>query len=403
MKHTILSCGIMLTVTALAQNPNPLTLEQALALAHANAPQLQAAKLYSQAAVVAVDAAGRWDNPAVVFEAENVGGDLGLYDDATYTLAINQTFMRGGKQRTERIAAQHAARVVEYGSIEQQLELESDVYLAFAELFAQQEIGKVRAEQLELSRAFAEVARRRLDAGAGSELEVKQAELALDETLLAQTCCFGDLDAARVQLASLLGIPAETLPELAGAYYEVEAAGTNKVDAAHPTLVRLDAKADRVLAEAQRAKAQDVSDFTLGAGYRRNAASDINTFVFSASIPLSFNRRGQIEHAAGLLRVDAVRAQREAVRRRLQLELDRLTALHKGALMEATLTRDHLLPKAEEAYVLSRDGYEVGRYSWLELISAQQHLAEIRIRYIESLLAVHRIEADLVKFKKEIQ
>jgi len=55
----------------------------------------------------------------------------------------------------------------------------------------------------------------------------------------------------------------------------------------------------------------------------------------------------------------------------------------------------------EEAYALSREGYEAGRYSWLELIDARQHLSELRIRHSEAVLGMHRIDADLSKFRKE--
>ena len=59
------------------------------------------------------------------------------------------------------------------------------------------------------------------------------------------------------------------------------------------------------------------------------------------------------------------------------------------------------MPKAEQAYELSRDGYAAGRFSWLELIAAQQNLADIRIRYIESLRAAHLAHAQISKFMKE--
>jgi cobalt-zinc-cadmium efflux system outer membrane protein len=63
--------------------------------------------------------------------------------------------------------------------------------------------------------------------------------------------------------------------------------------------------------------------------------------------------------------------------------------------------RDRLIPKAVKAYDLSRVGYEAGRFSWLELIAAQQHLADIRMGYIEALQEAHLARLDILKFKKE--
>ena len=50
---------------------------------------------------------------------------------------------------------------------------------------------------------------------------------------------------------------------------------------------------------------------------------------------------------------------------------------------------------------MSLQGYETGRFSWVELIAAQQNLAEIKIEYIEYLREAHLISARLSKFLNE--
>ena len=188
---------------------------------------------------------------------------------------------------------------------------------------------------------------------------------------------------------------------MAGPYYELETVEGLTVADSHPELQRLEAQAEKVRAEAQRAKAEDAANISLGAGYRYEAEGDINSLVFTASMPLSFNKRGRAEHAAGLLRADAVLAEGDEVRRKLQQELATGLAIYSGVQVEVDLTKKNLIPKAEQAYALSRDGYNAGRFSWLELISAQQNLADIRIRYIESLRDGHLAHAQLSKFIKE--
>lgn len=403
MKYLAVLTGGMLAVAGFAETQNPLTLDQALALARTHSPALRAAYLEVDATQTAVGAAGLWDNPMLGLEAEGVGGDLDLYQDAEYTIGIKQLFQFGGKLQMERTAAEQAVGVSTASAAESVLQLEIEVRLAFMELLSQQEIGIIRDEQMELARAFVEVATRRRDAGAGSELEKAQAELALEETTLAQTCCFGDVAAAKARLAALLGITPKQVAQLEGRYYEAGIYTDLSVYRSHPTLQRLEAEERRIRAVAARARSQDVSDLTLGAAFKHEAANDVSTFVLSASMPLNFNRRGRAEHAAGLMRADAIQAARAEAQRRLQQELDTLLELHKGAVMEVNLTRDKLMPKAEQAYALSSEGYEAGRFSWLELISAQQRLAEIRIRYIENLLTVHQIEAELMKFRKEVE
>ncbi len=399
MKPLFIVCCGMLAATGFGQVESTLTLEQALVLARKNSPTLRAANLDILAAEASVAAAGLWRNPELKIEAEGIGGDMDPYQEGEYTAGIKQEFLRGGKRSAERLFASKSVGISTHTAEEKRIELFVQVRRAFTELLAQQEIGKVRAEQLELGQAFVEVAKRRLEAGAGSQLDVVQAELALEEIVLAQTCCYGDLAAAKARLSSLLGIPVEQLPVLSGSYYDVESIEGLIVNNTHPTLLRFEAEIDRKMAAAERAKAKDVGNLALGAGYKHEAADDAGSFVFSVSMPLAFARQGRAEQAVNLLRADAIREEQAEARRKLQQELDTFRELHKGAVMEASLTRDKLQPKAEEAYALSREGYEAGRYSWFELIAAQQHLAEVRIRHIESLLAVHLIEAELSRFE----
>lgn len=403
MKYAALLCGALIATAALGQSKTPFTLERALALALHQSPALRAADLNTQAAEKAVDAAGLRSNPELYVEAEGLGGDRDLYRDAEYVVGIQQSIQRGGKRLAERNAALQAIDITAHAGEEKKRELAAAVRRAFAELQAQQEIERVRSEQVELSRAIIETAEKRFEATVASELEVVQAELAYDETVFAQRRSLSDLAAARAQLASLIGVPAQELPEAEGPYYQTQTFEQIRIDDTHPTLRRLDAEEQQILAEAQWAKTQDVSDITLGAGFKHEAESNVNSFVFSASMPLNLSKRGQAEHAVGLLRAEAVRAARAEAYRQLLLELNRMIEQHKSAISEATATQEQLLPKAEKAYILSREGYNAGRYSWLELIEAQQHLAEVRIRQIETLLEVHLLEADLSTFRENIK
>ncbi len=399
-KSIVLLCGLAVAITGFAES-EPLTLEQALELARNNSPELRAAQLYEQSAEKGVAAAGVWINPTLIFEAEGVGGDNDLFSEGEYTVGLKQKFQRGGKRKKERNTALRSVDVAGYALAEKMLGLAEAVREAFVEVVYLQENGQVQTEQEELGRAFVEVAKRRHAAGGGSELEVVQAELELEKILFSQTCCLGELVAAQEKLASLIGIPAKKLPKLTAPYYDLETFESLVLDDSHPTLQRLNAEAEKARAQAQQAHAQDVSDLLLGAGYKYEAAGDINTFVFAASMPISFSKRGRAEQAAGLLRADAVRAERDETHRQLQAELAGAAALYMGARAQAEMGKKNLIPKAEQAYELSRAGYEVGRFSWLELIAAQQHLADLRIGYIEALKEAHLARIEILKLKAE--
>ncbi|WP_372808546.1 TolC family protein [Pontiella sp.] len=397
---TVLWCGCLLAASGFAQSAT-LNLEQALELARQHSPALTAARMHTQAAQKAVSAAGLWQNPILHFEAEGIGGDLDGFSDTEYTLAVAQNFQFGGLRQNERLVAQRAVDVVLRQEAERELALMAEVRSAFLDVVSQQEIGTVRAEQEQLGRAFVEVAKARHRAGNSSELAVVQAELALEEIALSQTCCFGDLEAARIRLASLIGLPEKEMGELIGDFYEFAPIEQQALPESHPALRRLDAEIAMAHAEAARAKSKDAANVMLGAGYRYESAGNAGTFVFEASMPLNFVRGGRAEQAAALTRAEALQSDRAELRRDHQQRLATLIAMYNGSRMEAEMLRDRLMPKAEQTYNLSKDGYDIGRFSWFELITAQQQLAEIKVRYIESLRQVHATRAEITKFMKE--
>lgn len=384
-----------------AELPVGLSLEQVLELARASSAELRAARGYSLAAQKGRDAAGLWKNPSIKFEAEGVGGDNDLYDSGEYTIALVQEIQMGGKRNKAREVALKSVEIVRQELFEIERDLDYVVRNAFLELVVLQETGKVQAELEELGRAFVEVAKRRFEMGAGSELELVQAELALEKIIFSQACCLGELVASQKNLSSLIGVSSEKLPQVIASYYELKPLDNFVMDDSHPTLRRLNTEVEKAQAEAVLAKAQDVSNLLLGAGYKYEATDDVDTFVLSLSMPLGFNKRGRTEHTAGVLRAEATLAELDAGNRRLQAELATAVELYAGAKTQSEMVRDRLIPKAEKAYELSRKGYESGRFSWLELIAAQQRLADIRITYIETLNEAHLEWIKILKLTTE--
>ncbi len=394
IKKTIWTALLGLSLTTQA-----LTLDEALAKALEQSPALRAARAEAQAANEGVGLSTLWQNPELEVEAEGLGGDNNGTDVAEYSAMISQKFPMFGKSGKRRAVAQKVFEASEYAVLEAQLELAVQVRAAFAEALAQQEIAVIRDQQEKLAREFFEVAEKRHEEGGASELEVVQAELTLEEVLMEKQCCFGDLDAAKKLLASLMGVSVDEVGVPEGNFYDLEGLEDVQIDDAHPTLQRLRAQEEMTRAEATVARSRAVPDFSIGAGVKYEAADEAQSFVVAASIPLPFWNRGGAEGAAVLLRADAVSAYREQAQRDLQQQLDRTVQAYRSAGAEAVQYRTRILPKAEQAYALSRKGYDAGRYSWMELLSAQQNLAGTRIRTVEAVLAARKALAELSKFQ----
>lgn len=393
IKTTIWTALLGLSLTAQA-----LTLDEALTRALEQSPALRAVRAEVQAADADIGLSTRWENPELEVEAEGLGGDNTGTDTAEYSAMISQTFPMFGKTDKRRAVAQKFFEASEYAVLEAQRELVAQVRATFAEALAQKETASIRDQQETLAREFVAAAQERHKAGGASELEVVQAELALEEILMEKKCCFGDLDAAKKQLASLIGAGVEEIGVPEGDFYAVATAEMFKVDDTHPVLQQLRAQEEMTRAEAVVAQSAAVPDISIGAGVKYEAADDAQSFVVGASIPLPFWNRGRAEGSAIRLRVEALRAHREQVRRTLQQQLDRVLQVYRSSEEAAVQYQTRILPKAKEAYALSRRGYDAGRYSWMELLAAQQNLADIRIRYIEAVLAAHQASAELSRF-----
>ena len=395
MKHLIFWTALL----GLSFTSQALTLDEATELARKNSPRLKAEHARQQAAIRSADIAGLWENPEIEVEAEGVDGDNDGFNQAEYAVMLSQKIPFGGVSKNRRLVAGQLARMQAETVLGSTRALDAQVRTAFSEAQAQQEILRIRRNQEKLGREFAEAAKKRHEAGGASELEAVQADLALEEILLEMKCCFGDMDSARKSLASVLGLPLEELNELSGDFYQLASAEKLTVDESHPALQWLSAQEEMTRAEARLAKIGNTRNLSLGAGVKYDAADEAQSFVVAASIPLSIRKTGRVENEAALLRAEALRAERDQMQRDLQRELDQVSLLYQSAATEAAQYEQRIIPKAEQAYALSRKGYEAGRYSWMELLEAQQNLAGIQIQYIEAVLEAQKAAATLTQFK----
>ena len=399
-KTIFLWVTIMGTLTGFSAEKS-LTLTQALVLAEKNSPELRAAKLYVQSAKKSINAAGLWLNPTVEMTAENIGFDNDLFSQGEYTVGVEQEFQRGQKQKLDRTVATKVLSVEKQTFFKKRLRLHEQISRSFFEVIAENKMVAIRTEQVKLASRFVEVAKQRYKSGGNSELDLIQAELALAETVILKTTEESTLKAKQELLASFIGISVTNLPALNETFEQLGSVKDFTLSDSHPSLQYLTAEVAKMQSMARRARAEDSANISAGAGYRYDADSERNTFLVSLSMPLSFSKRGRTEEAAGLLKANAIRAEYDETYRQLQQELTLLRIQYNAKKMQAKRVKTTLIPKAERAYEVSQKGYKLGRFSWVELIAAQQALVRVRINYINYLRDAHLLRAQLLKFKPE--
>jgi cobalt-zinc-cadmium efflux system outer membrane protein len=104
------------------------------------------------------------------------------------------------------------------------------------------------------------------------------------------------------------------------------------------------------------------------------------------------NQGGLLE---ALRRADKARDDLRAAALRLGAEVTGNHERLKALLMEAQTLRQEIVPGARSAYEAASKGYELGKFSFLDVLDAQRTLFQARTQYLRSLADAHRTGAEL--------
>lgn len=115
--------------------------------------------------------------------------------------------------------------------------------------------------------------------------------------------------------------------------------------------------------------------------------------VLSVPIPVFDTNRGAELEA--LRRQDKARYEAEAGALRLRSEVAQAHERLKAAVEEAEAVQQEVLPGAQVAYDAAAKGFELGKFSFLDVLDAQRTLLEARARHLRATADAHRAAAEL--------
>ncbi len=388
---------------AQAQNAPPveadatLSLEQALSMAGASAPSLDAAKADLRAAEAARTVAGLRPNPEISLEEENVAGS-GHYRgtesvETTATLAFPVEL--GGKRSARIGVADARSRQVAVQAEIAQADLRFSVTQAYAEAAAAQQKLTLFRDQARIAAEGVRAATLRVEAGRASPIEVQRADVARINADADAERAERFVSVSRFSLSKLIGqvvsgaLDTRWFTEVRSIYGPLA-----QIDNAD-TLAMAAAEADLAIADAgiRIARAQRVPDVTVGAGTRYMRETGDTAAVFSLTIPFPLFNNGK----AALAQASSERLRSEAQKRVTAIEIDQAIARAQvdaaNAATSAVTAKGPALAAAEEAARIARIGYREGKFGQLELLDAERTLAETKISAIDALLNYHSAQA----------
>ncbi|NMZ26965.1 TolC family protein [Pseudomonas protegens] len=381
-----------------------LSLDSALARAFANNPELAAARWEIDIAQGARQQAGLIPNPVLSVDAEDT-----RRDSRTTSVKLSQALELGGK-RGARIDV--ASRGQELAALElerRRNQLRADVLDAYYTALRAQERTQLAGRSLALAERGVAVAQGRVNAGKASPVEATRAQVQLAEVRLELNRGQMEQDNAYRRLAMVTGAATS---DFAGVQEQPQALAA--LPAPAQLLGRLPETTELRLAEqevVQREaslgleKAQRIPDLdvSVGSQYDASARERVNLVGLSMPLPLFNRNQGNVLSAAR--RADQARDLRNATELRLRTETRQALEQWNTARGEVQSFNQTILPAAQRAVDSATQGFEMGKFSFLDVLDAQRTLIGARTQYLAAVaqttdawVRIERIYGDLSRW-----
>lgn len=397
---------LVLGVGASGSDAEPLTLEQAWALAEHNNPALRSAqaKLNAAQGERTDSRALLFNNPTLSTQAgprriqEGAGANVTTND---WSVALSQTVELWGQPGARRDAAERALDATREDIAEARRQVRAEVERRFVAVLSLQTRIELEGRAVALIETAAAAVRRRVSAGQDSRLEGNLATVEAERGRNQLAQLEEELVRARAALATALQAPERELPQVAGTLeprlgdYTLDALLDGVALRPGMRAVTLREQAARSRLDLERA--ERYPDVTLGVSQYKEGTvlgKDLIT-LFSVSVPLPLFR----QNAAGVGR--AVTELSQASLDRSVFERDARSSVvalwEQREKLKARVARlsDAMLPRLEENLKLSQASLAAGAIGVTEWILAQRQVLEGQRDLVEARTGLRLAQVDL--------
>ncbi len=383
-----------LTVDPSIDGRNSLTLRQALQHVLQNNPELAA---YSKE-VMAFEGeklqASLFKNPDFSVEAEDINSsDAAIQRFATFR--ISQLIELGGKRLARMNVAALGQESADQIYETKRLEIIARTANAFIDVLEGQAQVRVADDTLQLTRAAMNAVIKRVESGKAPPMEAIRSKVAFSTMSIELEQAKRKLAAARVQLALLWG---ETAPQFDQALGKLESfieipdfERLAQSLAQNPMVLQSSKNIAQRAAMVELEKTRRIPDITLGAGVRRYLGTDNITALLDMSIPIPLFDRNQGNELAARQRLNKAMDERMAIELQLKAEFTRTYENLLAAQNEIRVLRDEVLPDTRSAFEVTSRGYQLGKFSFLEMLDAQRAFFQSRTLYVRALANYQRL------------
>jgi outer membrane protein TolC len=400
-------CVLIALLTGVAWADEPLSLEEALALASQQSAQLAAQRHGIEAAQRAVVPARELPDPKLFFGVDNLpvttSDAFSLNRDfmTMRKIGVMQDFTRGQKrelkgQLAERIADRESAMLVDT-----QAALRRDVATAWVQRYFAERMNSVVAEQTEEATLQRDAIRAGLKSNRTQPADLLAVEITLQSLLDKRAQYDKESARAKAMLTRWLGTAAERpLAEFTPHRPPVDSSNLTDHIEQHPHVQSLDRQIAVVQAEASIAQAETKPDWSLELAYaqRGPAFSNMVSVQVSIDLPIFQSRRKYPAIASKAAQVEQARDLKEdAIRSHL--------AEARAALTDWDAARDRakhyddvLLPLARERVKTLLAAYRGGRSELAPVLEARRVELDLKVQRLQLVAEQATAYAQLLYF-----
>ncbi|MDV6343541.1 TolC family protein [Nitrosomonas sp. Is37] len=387
---------------------NDLTLRDAVNLALHHNPELAAFAKEKDALEGTTQQAGLFKNPELSVNVENVGNIQKLTGDINSpqavsqevvqqitTIRISQLFELGGKRAARTAAALLNEELANKDYETRRIEIIARVANVYTDVLAGQERLKLAEGSMQLAQNVVNTVIKRVQAGKVPPIEETRAKIGLSTTRIELEQAQRDLVAARKRLALLWGDPSPQFNQALGNLESVTPLpSVEKLEErvlGSPAALRALKNIEQRKALLEVEKTRRIPNLIVNAGVVHHAQLGGNTAVAGLAIPLPLFDRNQGNLKEAHQRVNKAMDEKAATELRLKTELAQAYEVLSAVWNEINILRDEILPGARSAFEVTKKGYELGRFGFLELLDSQRILFQNQVLYVRALANYQRL------------
>jgi len=377
------------TTEVVTNTPAVLQLTDALVLALQGNPELAAFSYAVRAAEARVLQAGLLPNPELELSVDEYGRDGAGFDSSETAVTLGQGFELGGKRRWRKRMAEAEGELVGWDYETKRLDVFAETAQRFTAVLAAQGRFDLARSGVELAEQVHQAVSQRVAAGKEPPLQVSKSEAELELARLDATAAENAMAIARQKLAAMWGVQQADFTIVSGTLSEVMQAipslGTLQPHLAeNPDLARWETELRLGQAVLSSEKAARIPDLQGAVGVVQFEADGTSALGFSVGLPLPLFDRNQGNIAAATHGLAKAEAERSAIAINLVAELAEAHALLIGAHQRVTALRDKVVPAMEAAFRAAHEGYQQGKFGFLDMLDAQRGLLEARAALLDA-------------------